>query len=134
MFRWYSQAQVCYAYLSDVPYKPRDGAPFEYNFRKSRRFTRGWTLQELLAPSSLVFLNSQWVDIGTKSTLGTLISSITGIKDLLNYESSSVAQKMSWAARRETTRVEDKAYCLLGLFDINMPPLYGEGKNAFLRL
>jgi hypothetical protein len=97
-------------------------------------FRRGWTLQELLAPQRVEFFNSAWVEIGTKSSLQAEIASVTGISDLFGYKDASVAQKMSWAANRETTRIEDQAYCLMGLFEVNMPPLYGEGRNAFIRL
>jgi hypothetical protein len=99
-------------------------------------FGRGWTLQELLAPTNLVFFDVHWVEIGTKSSLAGLLSSITGVKSehLFNCLDASIAQKMSWAASRETTREEDQAYCLMGLFQVNMPPLYGEGRQAFLRL
>jgi len=130
MYQWYKDAQVCYAYLADV----RRGSKVKDSLRKSAWFKRGWTLQELLAPSIIVFFNSEWVDIGTKGSLAELISEITGIHDFVNFESACVAQKMSWAAGRETTRVEDTAYSLLGLFDVNMPPLYGEGEKAFIRL
>ena len=139
MYGWYSDAQVCYAFLSDVSplfgvnADPRRlGSPF----RRSKWFTRGWTLQELLAPKNLIFFDRYWGEIGTKSTLKDLLGSITGVKDdhLFDICSASVAQKMSWAALRETTRVEDQAYCLMGLFQVNMPPLYGEGKQAFMRL
>ena len=127
MFRWYRDAVECYAYLEDVQLEP--GAP-EYSYfeaiRWSRWFTRGWTLQELLAPSALLFLDHDWSEIGTKSSLNRTISAITGIpRSVLllekGFESFSVAQRMSWAARRATTRVEDLVYCLLGLFDISMP-------------
>jgi hypothetical protein len=132
MFQWYRNAQVCYAYLSDV--HSGGSWPTYEELRLSKWFTRGWTLQELLAPHTVVFFNHDWVDIGTKYTLQQIISSITGIKDLANFEKASVAQKMSWASNRHTTRVEDKAYCLMGLFGINMPLLYGEGQKAFFRL
>jgi hypothetical protein len=91
-------------------------------------------LQELLAPDELKFFDKDWVHIGTKDELFETISSVTGIKHLFNFEDASVAQKMSWAAKRETTRLEDQAYCLLGIFGVNMPLLYGEGLNAFFRL
>jgi hypothetical protein len=130
MYSWYKASQVCYAFLADV----QRGVPLSNGLRKSQWFTRGWTLQELLAPSSIVFFDKDWVDIGTKVSLEEIISEITGIDDFANFETACVAQKMSWAAKRETTRVEDKAYCLLGLFDVNMPPLYGEGEKAFTRL
>jgi len=108
------------------------------SFRKARWFTRGWTLQELLAPPFIYFYGSDWRDIGSRNSLLASIVAITGIDakyfttgDLSKY---SVAQKMSWAAGRRTTRIEDPAYSLLGLFGINSPLLYGEGERAFLRL
>jgi hypothetical protein len=144
MYRWYEEAKQCYAYLEDVPRGTIDrrlGRPNDTvidRFRKSRWFTRGWTLQELIAPLTVIFLNGEWRAIGTKSTLQELISEITRIPggfllgDDLGH--ASVAQRMSWASKRETTRVEDRAYCLMGLFGIYMPMLYGEGERAFIRL
>ena len=137
MFQWYRGAGVCYAYLSDVD---RSDSPLSRSssFARSRWFTRGWTLQELLAPLEVVFLDSAWVEIGTKRSLRSTLSSITRINEsaLERYRGGdfSVAQKMSWAAGRATTRLEDEAYYLMGLFDVNMPLLYGEGGKAFLRL
>jgi hypothetical protein len=130
MYSWYKASQVCYAYLADV----HRGYTLSYDLRKSQWFTRGWTLQELLAPRSVVFFDNNWIDIGSKQSLEEIISEITGIDDFVNFRTACVAQKMSWAAKRKTTRIEDEAYCLLGLFDVNMPPLYGEGKKAFMRL
>ncbi|KAI1116342.1 ankyrin repeat-containing domain protein [Nemania sp. NC0429] len=130
MYRWYQEADVCYAYLADVPSIAK--------LSESRWFTRGWTLQELIAPSTVIFFNSEWQNIGDKVGLQADISRITGIPsnfllgDSLSY--ASVAQRMSWAANRKTTRIEDVAYCLLGIFDIYMPMLYGEGEKAFIRL
>ena len=134
MFGWYQRAQVCYAYLSDVEIKEKSGS--SANIRGSRWFTRGWTLQELLAPASLVFYDKNWIDIGTKRSLQEEISSETGIKinHLFNHMDACIAVKLSWASRRRTARREDIAYCLLGLFDLNMPLLYGEGEKAFFRL
>lgn len=91
-------------------------------------------MQELLAPQTVVFFSHEWKDLGTKSILQPLISSITGIQDLVNLGEASIAQKMSWASKRQITRVEVMAYCLLGIFGINIPLIYGEGKRAFLRL
>ncbi|KAL8297709.1 hypothetical protein RB601_002961 [Gaeumannomyces tritici] len=147
MFQWYQDASICYAYLGDVT-TPRGSNPtFSNSFRDSQWFKRGWTLQELIAPDSVVFLNSEWDEIGTRTTLGPLLHDITGIHDELFKPSIrrgrglsallrrySIAQKLSWASRRTTTRIEDEAYCLMGLLDVNMPLLYGEGKKAFLRL
>lgn len=137
MYRWYQAAEVCYAYLSDVP--PQEGASGSA-FANSRWFTRGWTLQELIAPASLIFFGSNWQEIGTKSSLQGVISRITGIHaeallcadDCL--QNFSVAQRMSWASVRQTTRIEDLAYCLMGIFGVNMPMLYGEGERSFIRL
>ncbi|PMD19668.1 HET-domain-containing protein, partial [Hyaloscypha hepaticicola] len=134
MYKWYQEAEVCYVYLADVFQTEISTS----NFAKSRWFTRGWTLQELIAPSSIIFFDAYWRDIGTKNSLLKPITEITGIHmdALRNARVSrfSVAQRMSWASRRETTREEDIAYCLLGIFSINMPLLYGEGEKAFLRL
>ncbi|TFK87719.1 HET-domain-containing protein [Polyporus arcularius HHB13444] len=137
MFSYYSHADVCYGYLGDVT---RDtDCPLDAKFRQSRWFTRGWTLQELLAPDRVIFLSSAWTFMGTKATHARLVSEITKIPEvvlLLEEEiwDMSVARRMSWASQRKTTRAEDDAYCLMGIFDINMPPLYGEGKKAFGRL
>ena len=139
MFRWYQQADICYAYLSDVPCSQS----WLLAFRRSTWFTRGWTLQELLAPSVVRFFDDQWHAIGDKSDLAGEIEAITRIPEravLANFEglenvhSFSIALRMSWAAARDTSRVEDIAYCLMGIFGINMPLLYGEGEKSFLRL
>jgi len=139
MYRWYQQAAVCYAFLWDVGagQNPRDAAS---DFRKSRWFRRGWTLQELLAPQRMVFYSSDWSRLGTKVKLAGLIESITGIphpflRAISDIRSASVAQRMSWASNRETKRKEDMAYCLLGIFGIAIPMIYGEGgEQAFIRL
>jgi hypothetical protein len=138
MFRWYQEAHVCYAYLADVENNGADGEPSS-TFGSSRWFKRGWTLQELIAPMDVIFYARDWSEIGTKASLLTSISTITKIGQDVLIESSimfkaSIAQRMSWASERETTRVEDIAYSLMGLFEINMPLLYGEGKKAFHRL
>jgi hypothetical protein len=134
MFGWYERAEVCYAYLSDAFTDPADLFLNDLRFEKSQWFRRGWTLQELLAPYYVDFFDKGWNWIGSKASLDELIKATTGISDLLNYKAASVAQKMSWASKRETTRIEDQAYCLLGLFGVYMAPLYGEGESAFLRL
>ncbi|KAL6835632.1 hypothetical protein J3E69DRAFT_319241 [Trichoderma sp. SZMC 28015] len=140
MFDWYADASVCYAYLWDVPEDDKPPSDRESKFFTSRWFTRGWTLQELLAPKEVRFYNTEWKFIGDKITLNRTIEDITGIswlvlKGIDKIQNASVAQRMSWAARRETTRPEDLAYCLLGIFDIHMPMLYPEGgKDAFFRL
>jgi hypothetical protein len=140
MYNWYQGAAVCYAYLDDVHLDTLDpGTRVERSgFSKSRWFTRGWTLQELLSPLIVIFLDKEWEEIGTKLSMTTEISEITGIPASIllgkSLESTSIAQRMSWASKRETTRIEDRAYCLLGIFGINMPLLYGEGKKSFTRL
>lgn len=135
MYRWYSASNVCYAYLSDVTEETFD------TFTSSRWLTRGWTLQELIAPSEVVFFDAHWRRLKTRQNLAETIAKATNIDSaLLSRFSSntvndySVAQRMSWASRRTTTRTEDRAYSLLGIFGINMPLLYGEGTKAFLRL
>ncbi|TBU37126.1 hypothetical protein BD309DRAFT_1084867 [Dichomitus squalens] len=138
MYQWYGHARDCYAYLADVPPGKDPRLPWS-KFHSSRWFTRGWTLQELIAPSKVKFLSNDWSLIGTKLTLVDVIEETTTIprEALLRLESLdvfSVAERLSWAARRETTRVEDRAYSLFGIFDINMPTLYGEGERAFRRL
>ncbi|KPM42865.1 hypothetical protein AK830_g3713 [Neonectria ditissima] len=147
MFGWYKSATACYAYLSDVTTRP-DGTMD--NFESSRWFKRGWTLQELLAPDDVEFFDHDWVSLGMRSSLSTRISRITGIGEaLLSGRDSSrrkrhnvslllhqenVATRMAWAAHRETSRREDTAYSLMGIFGVTMPVLYGEGDKAFLRL
>ena len=136
MYRWYEEAQICYAYLADVDSAGQNNPLTMRRFERSRWFTRGWTLQELLAPDFLIFYDKTWVEIGTRSSLGKRISKITGIKrnHMIRPLKASVAAKMSWASDRNTTRVEDIAYSLMGLFEVNMPLLYGEGSKAFTRL
>ncbi|KAI6459476.1 hypothetical protein MCOR03_008676 [Pyricularia oryzae] len=133
MFKWYTNAKVCLVFLSDLAQE------HESDWASCRWFTRGWTLQELIAPSNVDFYDAIWNFKGTKKGLLDLLSSITGIDDtILSGETRlselPVARKMSWAAQRRTSRDEDIAYCLMGLFDLNMPLLYGEGQKAFIRL
>lgn len=134
MFRWYRQSAVCYVYLADVQHT--DGQ----ELARSRWLTRGWTLQELIAPREIRFYDQSWCFIGLKSerSIQECLTRATGIEASIllggQLEYVPIARKMSWAANRSTTRVEDAAYCLLGLFDVNMPLLYGEGKKAFIRL
>jgi hypothetical protein len=138
MYQWYRNAEICYVYLSDVDWT-EDKSVRNHNFRNSRWFTRGWTLQELLAPTLLRFYDKNWIPIGLRSELYKMIEVRTRIPEVflrgsMRVSEASVAQRFSWAAFRETTRVEDIAYCLLGIFGINMPLIYGEGDQAFLRL
>ena len=141
MFAWYRDSDVCYAFLSDVDEADEDISELNSSFRGSRWFTRGWTLQELLAPRRIIFFSSDWQVIGplTKgSKLSQVASEITSIQTAflegLDLRKANVAMRMSWASERVTTRKEDMAYSLLGIFDVNMPLLYGEGTKAFDRL
>ncbi|KAH9902580.1 heterokaryon incompatibility protein-domain-containing protein [Cubamyces lactineus] len=140
MFAWYADAQVCYVYLHDVG-DDEDPAKDGSAFRRSVWHTRGWTLQELLAPVCVIFLSKTWHTLGSKHSLAKALSQVSGIKEgvLMReradwLESVSVAERMSWAAHRQTTRIEDRAYSLMGIFGINMPTIYGEGPRAFMRL
>lgn len=139
MFRWYQAASTCYVYLADVRTDSSSVEPGSAFFN-SRWFKRGWTLQELLAPPDVHFYDQSWVYIADKQDIAGEIETITGISRqfLLEVDAvkgASVAQRMSWAAHRATAREEDLAYCLLGLFGVHLPLIYGEGgKNAFVRL
>ncbi|CAG9988231.1 unnamed protein product [Clonostachys byssicola] len=163
MFKWYQNAHVCYAYLEDVsvgksmsvakPISVGESRPSGWTLGappvvstttgtvglgSSRWFTRGWTLQELIAPKKVEFYDTEWNYIGEKHEMASEIRDITGIDKFViqgsPLEQVSVAKKMSWAAHRETRRKEDIAYCLFGIFGVNMPLVYGEGSKAFLRL
>ncbi|KAK0653041.1 heterokaryon incompatibility protein-domain-containing protein [Cercophora newfieldiana] len=158
MFAWYRAAEICFAYMSDVQpgynvvemlesarmdeldQTPEPTPLLHVPFHKSEWFTRGWTLQELIVPSEVEFFAYDWSRIGTRSEMAPIITKACGVDAYaltpgvdLNWV--SVARKMYWASKRTTTRDEDLAYCLLGLFDVNMPLVYGEGAaRAFLRL
>jgi len=146
MFSWYRDATKCYVYLSDVP-----AFDFDRNhqlsrktwlpaFSASRWFTRGWTLQELIAPRTVEFFSKEHCPLGDKKSLEQAIHEITRIplgalRGDRHLHEFSVDERMSWAKDRKTTRQEDAAYCLLGIFDIHMPLIYGEGRNkALIRL
>ena len=136
--KWYRSASQCYAYFHDVDDDDDPRAP-NSQFRTSEWFTRGWTLQELIAPPVLVFLTKDWIPIGTKHSMAQVVSEITGVdagvlQGAYTIEKVSVARRMSWASKRVTTREEDEAYSLMGLFGIHMPTIYGEGRHAFIRL
>jgi hypothetical protein len=152
MFQWYKEAEYCFAYLSDFSweeeeeedgYHVRDMSNIMWDACEAMRcckwFTRGWTLQELLAPKVLAFYDSNWTYRGTRQFFSAAINKLTHIdEEVLNGQKEldevSITERMNWASKRETTRLEDMAYCLLGIFDINMPLLYGEGNKAFIRL
>jgi Heterokaryon incompatibility protein (HET) len=142
MYQWYQDAMACYAYLNDGP--AGNEAAVHQAMRKSEWFTRGWTLQELVGPGYIIFVDKDWTGtLGDGRTLADLLSEITGITSHLlshvyspgsrtgrrpNIGDFSIAQIISWASRRKCTRGEDVAYSLMGLFNVNMPLLYGEGE------
>ncbi|KAI1174816.1 heterokaryon incompatibility protein-domain-containing protein [Nemania sp. FL0916] len=143
MYRWYQESRVCYAYLSDV----YSSTAMSIEFQTSRWFERGWTgnltyaqLQELIAPPDVQFFNATWGKIGTRSGLAQIISNVTGIGKYILQQKESITEpsfhtRMRWVNRRRTTRPEDMAYSLMGIFNVNMPLLYGEGEfKAFERL
>ena len=149
MYGWYAKATVCYTYLCDVPSKKGLSSPrWSQIFRSSMIWSRGWTLQELLAPEKVVFICSDWSEeVGTKESLSADVSKAASIPESIvrSYpgctltrpgysDAATVAEIMSWASTRVCTRIEDSAYSLMGLFGISMPLLYGEGDSAFLRL
>jgi hypothetical protein len=141
MFKWYRDAAVCIAYLGDYDV----GDPSlddECNFSGSKWMKRGWTLQELIAPNDVMFYDRSWRFIGTRADMAGRISSITRVSEQVLVKRSenvisafSVSERLSWAVERQTTRPEDRIYSLLGIFNVNMPILYGEGqRSAFFRL
>ncbi|KAF2755470.1 HET-domain-containing protein [Pseudovirgaria hyperparasitica] len=138
MFEWYAKATVCYVYLEDVF---KTATPSQIDFSKARWSTRGWTLQELIAPKSVIFFDATWDLLSTRADSACDLSRVTSIDEEVlrdgpnNLSAYSVAKRMSWAAGRCTSRPEDRAYSLFGIFGITMPTHYGEGgKNAFVRL
>jgi hypothetical protein len=137
MFRWYRNAAKCYVYLADVSMGSQDNV--DQALQNSRWFTRGWTLQELIAPGSVEFFSSDDKRLGDKKSLEQLLFNITGVALAAlrgdSLDSFSVEQRMAWAEKRTTKKEEDKAYSLLGIFNTFMPPIYGEGtEHAFYRL
>jgi len=145
MFRWYRNATRCYAYLSDVSISAielRDEnipLPWESDFKRSRWFKRGWTLQELLAPSSVNFFSCEGKQLGDKSLLQHYIHEITGIAisalQGATLSQFTIDERLLWIDRRQTKLEEDNAYSLLGIFNVHMPLIYGEGRDsAFRRL
>lgn len=152
MYKWYMKSDVCYAYLSDVSISTENARhkgltssrPWIKSFQDSEWFTRGWTLQEMLAPGNLVFFDKHWDRCGNRVELQGAIQAATSINatTLINASHENVAylrsirsgRLFSWAAHRKTSRHEDRVYSLLGIFNINMPLLYGEADRAFYRL
>ena len=145
MFRWYKNAARCYVYLSDVSACENEGQhgqcgpAWEPAFRRSRWFTRGWTLQEMIAPTMVDFFSLEGKRLGDKSSLETIIHDVTGIaRNALRGDALSgfsVSERMSWAVHRRTGLEEDSIYSLLGIFDVSMCLIYGEGRDkAYGRL
>lgn len=139
MFEIYRRASKCYVHLADV-HTVESPEALDSPFRKSKWFTRGWTLQELIAPSTVEFFTSDWRRIGDKEGMVKIIEEITRIEHAVlrgtrPARDLPIARVMMYATKRETTRTEDRAYSLMGLFGVNMPTIYGEGgKRAFARL
>jgi hypothetical protein len=144
MFQWYRNATQCYVYLSDVstnarlPDNDQIDLSWEAAFRGSRWFTRGWTLQELLAPASVQFFSREGLRLGDKLSLEGLIHDVTEIpisalQNPGSFNQFDVDERLRWAEARQTTRKEDCAYCLFGIFGVFMPLNYGEGKDNALR-
>ena len=156
MYKWYKRSQECYVHLADVEFSaqelslknqsgeefwhiPGGWQSFKKKFSQSSWFERGWTLQELIAPSKVVFYDCRWNEIGSLEQVQGEVAEVTRIgHEWLGGKvpySASIAARMSWASHRKTSREEDMTYCLLGLFNVNMPLLYGEGaRRAFHRL
>ena len=145
MFRWYRDAAKCYVFLSDVPRADVDTTEhsqqllWESAFRTSRWFTRGWTLQELIAPKTIEFYSRDHVLLGDKTSLQQQICGITGIATKAlqgdSLQDFSIPERLRWVDKRQTTKDEDLAYCLLGIFNVSLPLIYGEGRmNAMRRL
>lgn len=140
MFRWYHNAARCYVLLTDVthsnPTGPMESSQIHHLLRKSRWFTRGWTLQELIAPKILIFYDRNGRSLGTKFEVHEHITAITGIPQGAlagaPLKTWTVGERFSWSKGRNTKRPEDLAYCLLGIFDVCMPLLYGEGTDHAL--
>ncbi|KAG8829132.1 hypothetical protein FRC17_007081 [Serendipita sp. 399] len=146
MFAWYRDSHICIVYLSETNSRS--------DLKQDPWFGRGWTLQELLAPRRFAFYSKNWKQItrsdcekhsgeqarrkGIEERLWADIASITQIKveDIHNFKPGmyDIRKRMAWAARRQTMRIEDMAYCLLGIFNVNLSIAYGEKDGAFYRL
>ena len=133
MHEYYANSAVCYSYLEDISdAKDLDSA---------RWFSRGWTLQELVFSPHMQFYcgPDRNTFMGDKHSLLDVLASRTGISPSvltrkMRLDQLSIAHRMSWLADRQTSRPEDMAYCMLGIFDVSMTPIYGEGDKAFHRL
>jgi hypothetical protein len=141
MFCWYKNASKCYVYLSDVIVEHQSGGgqdpAWQLAFVKSRWFTRGWTLQELLAPAVVEFFSKEGKCLGNRLKLKEIIHDITNIPAAAlagaPLDEFGVDERLSWASTRQTTREEDEIYSLLGIFDVKLPFIYTEGYDKALR-
>lgn len=145
MFLWYHHSLLCVTFLHDVElnpdHLPTDPRIFDSSDKNGPAgwFSRGWTLQELLAPRMMEFYDNNWTLMGTKADLQSSLSKLTGIDETYlagtdDFRNACVATKMSWMAKRTTTLEEDLAYSMISIFGVNMPAMYGEGPRAFTRL
>ena len=147
MFRLYRQSAVCYIYLHDVVASASEEEPFRKFTHKRVKsskyaewFERGWTLQELVASKNAQFYDKNWGYLGTKDSLAHDVRTLTGIDEdylrgVKDIRTASIATKMSWMANRVTKEPEDRAYSMMGIFDVNLSLCYGEGgSRAFMRL
>ncbi|KAH7349796.1 heterokaryon incompatibility protein-domain-containing protein [Plectosphaerella cucumerina] len=147
MFNWYKDAVVCITFLGDVisrgPTSASPDSPAVFHDERTGKpsvwFTRGWTLQELLAPTKMYFYDANWRFFGSRTQLAVALARITGIaRPYLtgerHFRDACIATKMSWMAGRTTTREEDMAYSMAGIFNVSLDAQYGEGRNAFMRL
>jgi hypothetical protein len=143
MFRWYSNAAICYVYISDVSMPGHQPSPPSHEewkaaFLKSQWFTRGWTLQELIAPRAVEFYSAEGTFLGDRISLENLIQDITGLPiDVLRSGSTALTkysddEKFRWAESRQTKEPEDRVYSLLGIFGVSMAIIYGEGRELAL--
>nr|OQO30890.1 hypothetical protein B0A51_03173 [Rachicladosporium sp. CCFEE 5018] len=154
MYGIYGGAAICYIYLDDITENLQLTDLMDSNLvflnimgaRKARSQVElasasdtALTTQELIAPPDAHFYNQTWKPIARRHDIVSLVSSRTGI-DLSVLQRTadpldmSIAKRLSWAASRQATREEDVAYSLLGLLDVDLPLLYGEGSRAFMRL
>jgi hypothetical protein len=140
MFAWYRDAARCYVYLSDVSTDEDALKIPKESLAQSRWFSRGWTLRELVAPANVEFFSREGTHLGNKRSLVQELNNITKIsiealQGRVTLSELSVEERMSWRRNCQTKRPEDSSYCMLGIFDLNMLPIYGEGeKKAFVRL
>ncbi|QIW96347.1 hypothetical protein AMS68_001865 [Peltaster fructicola] len=134
MYQWYAKSKVCYVFLSDVNTTLRGPVDWQIDFCQSRWFKRGWTLQELIAPSRVEFFDRTSRHLGSRETLSQLVYECSGIPPNVLHGASldgiPFPQRLTWMSERKTMKSEDVSYCLLGLMEISLPFNYGEGGTA----